>query len=515
MLNFTGIGFRCFPGCRSGQAWVWSGSDDQSTLEAMMNNLLSDSLLSDPTLRYPFTRRDFLKAAGAAAILPGSAWGQAARPSASNRITLGVIGWGMMGPSNTKVFLAQDDCQVVAACDLDKNHLQAAVDTVNANYGNQDCKAYHDYRELLARDDIDAVMIAVPDHWHALVATAAANRKKDIYGEKPLARTVAEQQAIVRAVEKNNIIWQTGSWQRSLPTFHKAAEIVRNGLIGTVTHVEVGLPGGRHDFAGTEPALMAKLAALPRQNHDPSANCSRNCGLGSGRHAPSAGSRLRHLARPIEDGALHRARVHQNWRWNYNTGGGQLMDWIGHHGDIAHWGLGFDLTGRLRLRATASSPLQTPCGTPRPDYRIECKYRKEVTHYQADVTMTIAGGHPAINMGTKWIGTDGWVWVDRGGFDASNQEWIKPDSLPEQLRKVKLYESVEHRRNFLDSVKSRKPTITPVQAAHHSTIPGHLGLISMLVGRKMEWDVAGEKILGDSAASELLSRPYRAPWNLA
>ncbi len=210
----------------------------------------------------PFTRREFIKAAGAAAILPGSAWGTS-QTVASNRITLGVIGWGMMGPDNTKAFLAENDCQVVAACDLHAGHLQAAVDTINAKYGNKDCKAYHDYREMLARDDIDAIMMAAPDHWHALIATEAAKRKKDIYGEKPLARTIAEQQAIVKAVERNDIIWQTGSWQRSLPNFHKAAEIVRNGLIGNVMRVEVGLPGGHHDFPGTVPALLQRLASLP------------------------------------------------------------------------------------------------------------------------------------------------------------------------------------------------------------------------------------------------------------
>jgi len=128
------------------------------------------------------------------------------------------------------------------------------------------------------------------------------------------------------------------------------------------------------------------------------------------------------------------------------------------------------------------------------------------------VTMTFAGGHPSIGIGTKWIGTDGWVWVDRSGFDDTNEEWVKVDSLPESLRKVKLYESPEHRRNFLDCVKSRKPTITPVQVAHHSAIPGHLGLIAMRTGRKIHWDVAQEKIIGDSAASEMLSRPYRAPY---
>ena len=168
-----------------------------------------------PASLSPVTRRNFIKAAGAVALLSRSRLARAGRAAASNRITMGVIGWGMMGPANTKVFLEQDDCQVVAACDLDKLTLQTAVDTINTKYGNQDCRAYHDYRELLARDDIDTVMIAVPDHWHELVATAAANRKKDIYGEKPLARTIREQQGIVRAAKQNNIIWQTGSWQRS------------------------------------------------------------------------------------------------------------------------------------------------------------------------------------------------------------------------------------------------------------------------------------------------------------
>ena len=229
-----------------------------------MSDLRADSsLLSLPT------RRSFLKGAGAAMLVPGRAWARTGRVSPSDRITLGVIGWGMMGPTNTKAFLQQSDCQVVAACDLHKDHLQSAVDTINNRYGNKDCKAYQDYREMLARDDIDAVMIAVPDHWHALIATEAAARKKDIYGEKPLARTVAEQQAIVKAVQRNGIIWQTGSWQRSLPTFHKAAEIVRNGLIGNVIRVEVGLPGGPHDFPGTVPALLQRLSSLPDKISSP------------------------------------------------------------------------------------------------------------------------------------------------------------------------------------------------------------------------------------------------------
>src|SRR6059036_311547 len=189
------------------------------------------------------SRRRFIAATAAAvaapSFIPASALGKDGQPAPSERIVVGIVGWGMMGPANTEGLMPDDDCQVVAACDLDKRPLQKAVDTINKHYGNSDCKAYHDYREMMARDDIDAVMLAVPDHWHALTATEAAWRKKDIYGEKPLARTIAEQQAIVKAVQKNKRIWQTGSWQRSQGgQFRKAAEIVRSGLIGKVTHVE-------------------------------------------------------------------------------------------------------------------------------------------------------------------------------------------------------------------------------------------------------------------------------------
>src|SRR5216117_974814 len=215
------------------------------------------------------SRRRFIAATAAAVaaptVFPVPIMPQPTMPAPSERIVVGIVGWGMMGPGNTQGLMAEKDCQVVAACDLDKRPLQQAVDEINKHYGNTDCKSYHDYREMMARDDIDAVMLAVPDHWHALTATEAANHKKDIYGEKPLARTIAEQQAIVKAVQKNKRIWQTGSWQRSRSNFHRAAEIVRNGLIGKVTHVEVGLPDGHTDFARTSKALLDKLATLPEK----------------------------------------------------------------------------------------------------------------------------------------------------------------------------------------------------------------------------------------------------------
>jgi predicted dehydrogenase len=463
----------------------------------------------------PVTRRQFLATAGASFMVASSRHLRAARVSANDRINIGIFGWGMIGPTNTKAFLGYDDCRVVAACDIDKNRLQMALDTVNGKYGNKDCASYHDYRELIARDDIDAVMIAVPDHWHEIIATEAAARKKDIYGEKPLARTIREQQAIVHAVQQNNLIWQTGSWQRSLPTFHKAAEIVRNGLIGNVTHVEVGLPGGPHDFPHTLPAFIARLSSLPEKVTDPATVVPGTPAWNLAVSDPPPTLDYETWIGPSKMEPYIDVRVFQNWRWNYNTGGGQLMDWIGHHGDIAHWGLGFDSTGPSEVEGFGEFPPANAIWNAATKYTIECLYRKEVTGYPNDVHMTIAGGSPAIAMGAKWIGPDGWVWVDRSGFDSSNPSWAKMDSLPESERKIQLYVSTEHRRNFLDCVRSRKPTIAPVETGHHSTIPGHLGLISMLVGRKIHWDVAKEEILNDSAASELLSRPYRAPYHLA
>ncbi len=465
-----------------------------------MNDTSSDSGIS---------RRRFLVTAGLALAAPpllsSCATRTGGRVAPSERIILGVVGWGMMGPGNTGAFLGMKDCQVVAACDLHKHHLQAALDKINGHYGNRDCKPYHDYREMMARKDIDAVMLAVPDHWHALTAVEAARNKKDIYGEKPLARTIAEQQAIVRAVRKNQRIWQTGSWQRSQAPFRKAAEIVRNGLIGKVTRVEVGLPSNHHDFAGTAPALLAKFPGAPK---DP--ECLARVVPGSPEWQiavtpPPPELDYEMWLGPSRQEPYIKARVHMNWRWNYNVGAGQLLDWVGHHCDIAHWGLDCDNAGPSEIEGHGEFPPADAIWNTCTKYRITLKYPN-------DVTMIMAGGHSDIRGGTKWIGTDGWVWVDRGGYDASNLDWFA--QIPPDQYKVKLYKSDNHHRNFIDCVKSRRPTITPVETAHRSAIPGHLGLISMLVGRKIKWDPVKERILGDAEASKLLTRPYRQPWKL-
>ena len=449
--------------------------------------------------RIPFSsRRNFLVQSAAAigfpTIVPASVFGQNAP---SNKITMGVVGWGMMGPSNTNKFLAEADCQIVAACDIDKNHLESALGTINGSYKNKDCKPYHDYRELMARKDIDTVMLAVPDNWHALTAIEAAKNGKDIYGEKPLARTVAEQQAIVQAVHSAKRIWQTGSWQRSEENFRVGAEIVRNGLIGKLTHVEVGLPAGHNDFAKTKD----KMQVTP-----PPAELDYEMWIG-----PAA------MQDYIE------GRVHKNWRWDYNIGGGQLLDWIGHHCDIAHWGMDMDESGPNEI-----IPIQADF-PPRTDvWNTATKYRAEAK-YAGGITMTIAGGHDDIKMGTRWIGTDGWVYVNRGAYDASKPELkqiikkregdkvveaAKAPKLGDDVIKSRLYNTPGHHRNFLDCVKSRQPTVTPVATAHRSAIPGHLALIALMVNRPLKWDPIKEVIIGDEEASKLLGRDYRGPWKL-
>jgi len=433
------------------------------------------------------SRRRFLtNAATALAVpifVPSSALGLGEKTAPSNRITLGIIGCGNMGTQNANSFLNEPGCQVVAACDVDSSRLAKLAGTINEHNGDHACATYQDFRELLARSDIDAVMIALPDHWHGMAATEAVRLKKDVYGEKPLAHTVAEQQAIVRAVRENHRIWQTGSWQRSVRSFHKAAEIVRNGLIGTVKRVEVGLPA---NYNGAETSQKDQMLPVP-----PPPELDYDLWVGPAKMIPYIP-----------------ARLHRHWRWNYNFGGGQLMDWIGHHCDIAHWGCDFDESGPYEIEGHGEFPPPGGVWDAAKIYRIELKYPR-------GIGMTIAGGYDDIQSGIKWIGADGWVHVDRDGFQASNQEWRRWQDVPEELRKVKLYTSRNHHKNFLDCVQSRQPTITPAEVAHHSAIPGHLGLISMLTGRKIRWDVASETILGDPEAAKLLTRDFRAPWKLS
>ncbi len=432
------------------------------------------------------SRRKFLTGTAEAAlgaisfpyVITSSALGQAGSVAPSERITMGLIGIGWQGSGNLNSFLAEKDCQVIAVCDIDKNHLQEAVNRVNEHYGNKDCATYHNFRELLARDDIDTVTLSLPDHWHSIPAIEAARAGKDIYGEKPLSHTFKEGRAICDAVKRFGRVWQTGSWQRSQSNFRFACELVLNGRIGKVHTVEVGLPPGQSDYEGTR--HQKEICPPPKE-------LDYDLWLGPAPYAPYCP-----------------AHVHKNWRWILDHGGGQLMDWVGHHLDIAHWGLGFDYTGPHEIEGHGKYSKDTLWNSPT-RYRLTAKYPK-------DITITIAGGYNDIRGGTKWIGKDGWVWVDRNQqIDAEPKAILAEKFGPNDIH---LLRSPGHQRNFLDCVKSRSATITPCEVAHRSVTPGHLGQIAMLLGRKIRFNPDTEEIIDDPTAARLLGKAMRSPWHL-
>lgn len=421
-------------------------------------------------------RRDFLKgvaAAGTFSIIPASALGRGGKLAPSNRITLGCIGVGGQGNSNLGAFLGESDCQVVAVCDVDKNNLNNTKNRVDRHYNNTACAAYTDFRELLARKDIDAISLCTPDHWHAIPAIMAARAGKDIFGEKPISHCLHEGREMADAVKKNGRIWQTGSWQRSVPNFRQACELVRNGRIGKVVRIEVGLPTG-------SPCGKVEFK-------DPPPQLDYEFWVGPSRMMPYCDQ-----------------RTHWNWRWQLDFGGGQMMDWIGHHGDIAHWGMDWDTTGPVEIEGTGQYP-DTGIWDAATTYHFVCKYANGIEMHVAN------GGNKGIRGGTKWIGEDGrWVWVDRGGIDANPKSLLSEVIGPDELQ---LFKSPGHHRNFLDCVKSRQQTLTPAETAHRSASIGHLGQIAMRTGRKLRWNPVTEQFADDPMASRLLSTPMRAPWH--
>ncbi|MEO8370916.1 MAG: Gfo/Idh/MocA family oxidoreductase [Candidatus Solibacter sp.] len=433
-------------------------------------------------MRSGSNRRDFLKTAGLLtgpalwpAIVPSTALGGEAAVAPSDRITVACIGTGWQGMNNVESFLSEPGAQVVAACDIDSNHLETARQTINTKYGNQDCKAYRYFEEVLERRDIDAVMLAVPDHWHGVLSTAAAAAGKDIYGEKPLAHNFTEGRAICEAVARYGRVWQTGSWQRSRDDFRLACELVRNGRIGKINKVRVVLPGGLTDFDG----LGNQDAPAP---------------------VPKTLDYARWLG-PAPDAPYSPARVHKTWRWNLDYGGGMLMDWIGHHVDTAHWGLGYDETGPVEVEGK---------GEFLPSHRVwNAPSRFQVTaRYATGVVMEVSGGYEA-RRGVTWFGDEGWLWVDRSGIDAQPRHVLMSKIRPGEIR---FERSTNHHRQFLECVKSRGRTLSPPSVALRSATPGYLGLISILTGTPIRWDPQQQRILGNSTAERLLYRPMRGPW---
>jgi predicted dehydrogenase len=319
-------------------------------------------------------------------------------------------------------------------------------------------------------------MIALPDHWHSVISVAAAKAGLDIHAQKPLARTISEGRAICDAVKRYGVVWQTGSQQRSSRNFHRACELVRNGRIGKVHRVEVGLPDGH----GTG---IKKLLPVPE-------GLDWDFWLGP---APW---------RPYMD--FGRGSCHWDWRWIMDYSGGQLTDWAGHHIDIAKWGLGLERTGPVEIEGTGVYEKDGLYDVPT-SYKFTCKYFNGLEMVVANDRQQPKGRGPT------WYGDKGWIQVNRGKLDAEPKSVLDEVIGPGEIR---LYESRDHKGNFLDCIATRSETVAPAEIAHRSISVALLGEIAMLTGRKLKWNPVTEKFYNDDEANRMLSRPMRSPWQI-
>ena len=437
-------------------------------------------------------RRRFLTQTAAAVaapfIVPSSALGLARTPAPSNRINVGFIGLGGRSSALLSSFLAQPDVRVVALCDVQKEHWRDGEwGKGNPRFGTEPARQrveqayqgkakgvgiYQDYRNLIAHADLDAVVVATPDHWHALQCLAALRAGLDVYCEKPLTHTFEEGRRLHLEVAKQKAIFQTGSQQRSTTEFHRAVELIHNGVLGKIHRVEIGLPPGHAEALGDETM------------QEPPANLDYHSWCGPAKLLPYVP-------------AYH----HRHWRQRLAYGGGQLMDWIGHHNDIAHWGLKLDQTGPSEVEAINWTWPTTKAYDSPVDYDV-------VSRYAGGVTIRISSRN---EMGTRWIGDNGWIHVTRGRLTASNPGWLKPGF---KAGPHTAYRSTDHTRNFLDGIKTRTECICPAETGHRSITPGHLGHVSAKLGRKIKWDPQREQVIDDPAATKLLQADYRYPWKL-
>jgi len=440
------------------------------------------------TLRTNATRREFLghtatatvAAVGLPQIVPSSALGNDDAAAPSERIVMGCIGTGGRGGGNMRTFMNNNDVQVVAVCDVDKGHREGAKNAVDKKYGNQDCAALSDFRELTARKDIDAVSIATPDHWHALTSIAAAKAGKDVYCEKPLANSIGEGRAICNAVEQNKRILQTGSHERSTANCRRAAELVRNGRIGKLHTLRVNLPtdGGHHK-------KVKETTTMPPEEKVPD-GFDYDFWLG---HTPVV---------PYTP-----MRCHFWWRFILAYGGGEMTDRGAHVIDIGQLGADLDDTGPVEIEAKGS---HSTTGL----YDAFMEY---------EFTNTFANGLKLIGTsargprGVKFEGEGGWIFVHiHGGRLEASDPAILADRPADA--EIKLGRSPGHHRNFLDCVKSRRQPFATAEIGHRTGSICHLNNIAMLVGRKLKWDPVKEQIIGDDEANALVTPKMRSPWRL-
>ncbi len=424
--------------------------------------------------------------------MPGRIWSEENKPN--SRLNIGFIGCGIQSRGLLGGFLGKSETQTVAVCDVDttrrENHKKTVEDfyakATNAD-GYKGCAVYEDFRELLARKDIDAVVIATPDHWHAIIGIAAAAAGKDIYCEKPLTDTIHEAREMVNAVRKHGRVFQTGSMQRSSREFRIACELVRNGAIGKISRVETGFGG------------PGKPCDLPGQEAEPGLNWDMWLGP-----AP-----MRDYNEILSPRGIH--KHFPMWRAYREYGGGMVTDWGAHHLDIAQWGLGMDESGPVEI-------------VPPADWETA----------QSGVKLVYADGVEVkhiVENGVTFFGADGEIYVNRGKFRMTLGSVDKAKSMAKEDAplnaqldavekefladaKVKLYASTDHKADFLASIKSRKPPITDVEIGARTVTACHLVNFAYYHGKKLKWDPAKNAFADGTGDAKWLTRDYRGPWKV-
>lgn len=420
------------------------------------------------------SRRRFLQASAAGLALPTLLVADTEKPKPSERITLGFIGVGIMGRGHLSAFLGMNDVQVVAIAEVVKERREHAKKMVEDRYGKEKkagqfkgCDVYNDFRDLLNRKDIDAVLIATPDHWHAIPCVLAAKAKKDIYCEKPLTRTLGEGRKVVEAAKDNKIIFQTGSQQRSEfgGRFRQAAEYVRNGRVGKLVTIRIGVGN------------PARPCDLPAEAIPDGTDWEMWNG-------PSPKREFNHVLCP--------KGIHNHfpaWRDYVEYAGGGLADMGAHHFDIAQWALGMDTSGPVKILP--------PDGNDKRGLRFI---------YANGVEMIHGGPTDCV-----FEGTEGKLEVSRGHIKSDPDTILK---TPLGVKDVRLYHATNQRRNWIECVRTRKEPICPAETGHRSASICHLANIGYQLRRALRWDPAEQKFIDDEGANRLIDQSMREPWKL-
>jgi predicted dehydrogenase len=418
-------------------------------------------------------RRQFIKTAAAGLALPCFIPSRVLGADApSKKITVGFIGTGDHGTSyNLRRYLELPDAKVLMVCDVDGVRMRKAKAVVDAQYDNEDCAMSKDFRDVLARKDIDAVMISTPDHWHTLISVMAARAGKDVQCEKPTL-TIDEGKILIETMRKHNRVFQTSTEDRSLPVYHRMAELVRNGCIGRLQRIEVILP--------RQPGVPGDATPQPVP-----ADVDWDMWLGPAPWAPYT-----------------KDRMHLNFRWISDYSGGIISDWGAHLFDTAQWANDTEHSGPVEVEGAATYWEGGLFDTVK-DYHVTFRYKN-------GVVMTCDPGTPSI----KFIGTDGWVgnqgW--RGPLEASSKAILDSKIGPNEIH---LYTNPEGEHDdFLKCVRSRKDPYFPVEIGHRVSTICHLANISLRVGRKLKWDPDTEQFENDAQANSMRSRSMRSPWKL-